>query len=286
MVYVYGHDGEVEWSYPVIGKVWSSPALGDIDNDNLLEIVVCSGEDVVEDGLPTEDQHIYVLEHDGTQKWHAVTGGPTGQSSPVLADVDLDNQLEIIVSNQNQTYVFEAEGGEPLASEQYYSMHPTSFPVVGNIDGDPELEVVVSTPTGVRAFNHDMSAIEGWDPLDIQGAVNREHAVLLVNLDGDPQLEIIVQSWIPSELYAFNLDGSIINGWPKIVYHNTNHSGSVGIYPAVGDIDNDGYLEIIACYSHHAAIYVYDLDVPANDDFYNNAWPMFRYNAARTGLYE
>jgi hypothetical protein len=288
MVYVYGHDGAVEGAYPVIGKVRSSPALGDIDNDNLLEIVVCSGEDVVENGVSTENQHIYVLEHDGTQKWHTVTGEPTGHSSPVLADVDLDNELEIVVSNIHKTYVFEAEGGQPLISEEYANnpWSPSSFPVVGNIDSDPELEVVVSTGNGVWAFNHDMSAIEGWNPLIIPYVMFGEHAALLVNLDDDPQLEIIVQIYRPSELYAFNLDGSIVNGWPKVVYYNTNNSSSENSYPAIGDIDNDGYLEIIACYSVGAIMYVYDLDVPANDDFYNNAWPMFRYNAERTGLYE
>lgn len=287
MVYVYGHDGELEGAYPLIGKVRSSPALGDIDNDNLLEIVVCTGEPVPGPGGSAEDQHIYVLEHDGTQKWHTVTGGRTNLSSPVLADVDVDNALEIIVSNQNQTFVFEAEGGEPLASEAYdnFSNSSSCFPVVGNIDSDPELEVVVSTWYGIWAFNHDMSPVEAWNPLDIQGVTFGESAALLVNLDADPELEIIVLSYNPVELYAFNLDGSPVNGWPKIVHSNTENN-SEHTYPAIGDIDNDGYLEIIACQSSTAKIYVYDLDAPANDDFYDNAWPMFRYNAERTGLYE
>ena len=65
----------------------SSPALGDLDNDGDLEIVVGG-----------YDKHIYAWHHDGT----AVGGWPialndTIWSSPALADIDRDGYLEIII---------------------------------------------------------------------------------------------------------------------------------------------------------------------------------------------
>jgi hypothetical protein len=57
--------------------------------------------------------------------------------------------------------------------------------------------------------------------------------------------------------------------------------------PAIGDIDNDGKLEVIAAGSHrydreHGYLYAWEV---ANTNGESLPWPMFRQNAAHTGLY-
>ena len=79
----------------------SSPALGDLDGDGKLEVVVGS-----------HDDKIYALNHDGTNVpgWPITTGGSVF-SSPALGDLDNDGLVEIVVgSNDNKIYAFNEIG--------------------------------------------------------------------------------------------------------------------------------------------------------------------------------
>ena len=70
------------WNYTTGADVFSSPALGDVDNDGKLEVVVGSYND-----------KIYALNgEDGTVNWSFSTGDfqDRWHSSPALGDVDSD----------------------------------------------------------------------------------------------------------------------------------------------------------------------------------------------------
>ncbi len=73
---------------------------------------------------------------------------------------------------------------------------------------------------------------------------------IFCNMDTDPDLEIVV--CIGQATYAFNLDGSLVTGWPQTI--SQVPSGA----PAFGDIDGDGEGEIvIGSYYGSSAGYVY-----------------------------
>ena len=64
------------WNYTTGGDVISSPALGDLDGDGKLEVLIGSS-----------DSKIYALNgEDGTQVWNYPTGGAI-YSSPALGDI-------------------------------------------------------------------------------------------------------------------------------------------------------------------------------------------------------
>ena len=69
--------------------VYSSPALGDLDGDGHLEVVVGS-----------DDGKVYAWHHDGTPVagWPQTTGDVV-DSSPALGDLDGDGHLEVVVGS-------------------------------------------------------------------------------------------------------------------------------------------------------------------------------------------
>nr|NQU89449.1 VCBS repeat-containing protein [Bacteroidota bacterium] len=81
----------------------------------------------------------------------------------------------------------------------------------------------------------EMLVMEGW-PVVESGPTNR--GGVYGNLDEDPELEIIYN--IGNKTYAFNMDGSYVDGWPQYVSSSPQYGA-----PAYGDIDGDGYEEIV-----------------------------------------
>ncbi len=57
------------------------------------------------------------------------------------------------------------------------------------------------------------------------------------NLDGDPELEIIYTAG--NRIYAWNIDGTSVAGWPQTLIYYCNGA------PACGDVDGDGIEEIV-----------------------------------------
>jgi outer membrane protein assembly factor BamB len=84
--------------------VRSSPALGDIDNDGKLEVVVGS-----------DDHKIYALNgENGSLLWSYSTGYFV-RSSPSLGDIDNDGKLEVVVGSGDGN-VYALSTGSPVPS--------------------------------------------------------------------------------------------------------------------------------------------------------------------------
>ncbi|MCA9664029.1 MAG: VCBS repeat-containing protein [Myxococcales bacterium] len=148
----------------------SSPAIADIDGDGTVEIVVCS-----------HDGWVYVFEPDGktrsgfpvkveqldlgkvTDKDNVIDSGITG--SPVLADLDGDKKLEIIVpAMDGKLYVWREDGSvqdgwpvqlqDPVGNSSGKPIvgRIVGSPAVGDIDGDGILDIVVGTNEKLDQF--------------------------------------------------------------------------------------------------------------------------------------
>lgn len=138
--------------------VTSSPAIGDIDGDGELEIVASINGQAA--GAP---YHSYVQAWDydnPTPKW---TIDPLDSlnrndpylddiASPVLADLDGNGSLEVLVSNFSDVVVLRGSTGQQLTcracmtgpGRAMYTLYTTkSTPAVGDLDGDGDLEVVI-----------------------------------------------------------------------------------------------------------------------------------------------
>ncbi|HYH94708.1 VCBS repeat-containing protein, partial [Hyalangium sp.] len=217
---ISGDDGHDLWAvtdpaYRIKGA--ASIAVGDIDNDGLVEIC----------GIPMDGRGIICYENDGAFKFRTAPdafdynewGGPS------LADLDGDGTVEILDGNRvySNTGALKWVGSDGMGGAQYTG--PVSFGA--DIDGDGSQELV----NGRSVYNANGSL----------KCANTEipHGLSAVgNFDADPQGEIAVSGHGKvsllddncSLLWSVNIPGGCVNG--------------CGGGPTLADVDNDGLPEI------------------------------------------
>jgi len=193
--------------------------------------------------LALSDSRLYVYEANGALRagWPVslgdapdIYGSHVIDSAPVVADLDGDGQLEIVVgSYDHNLYVYRANG-ELLWT---YATHDVimSTPAVGDVaPGLPGLEVVVgSGDRFVYLLGSDGQLLwrqpTGW--------IVRS-SPLLVDMDGDDLLEIVVGS-DDKKVWAWRNNGARIEGWPQ------ETGAAVASSPIAADLDGDRLPEII-----------------------------------------
>jgi hypothetical protein len=131
--------------------IQSSPALGDIDGDDSLEVVFIGYHSTV-----------FTLNgEDGSLCWSYITPGSLIiNPSPALGDIDGDGLLEVIVGGSYYSlYALNGENGSVLWSYPTYAIINSSA-ALGDIDDDGYLEVVVgSSDQSVYALNGQPSRV-------------------------------------------------------------------------------------------------------------------------------
>ncbi len=96
------------------------------------------------------------------------------------------------------------------------------------------------------------------------------------NLDSDPKLEILVSAYASGPLWAFNHDGTLLNGWPE------QYGPWVG-YPSLGNFSGGaGQLEVAAGYGPFFASCNADRFVFGGNGLPLPGWPQTSCNAGTT----
>ena len=312
-IHAWHHNGAKVAGWPISqwdgDPLWrggrSSPALGDIDNDGLPEVVVGTMSPM-ENGQQDQNATVWAINGDST----VVPGFPVQteqhiHSSPALGDLDGDGYLEIVVGTgngisegrENIVYAWnhdgtplQTSGGQPWPRETSNTV--LAPPALGDIDGDGELEVVVgeggydiTKNNKLYAWNADGSLVPGFPVLVPSpstwedGSLPLQNTPILADFDGDGTIEILVNP---------------MNGWGFVVIEPNGtvsdqygHPMRQGLWasPMVDDIDNDGLLEIVAASgdaNKNGEIRIWDENGAATS---LAPWPMFHHDIARTGLY-
>jgi hypothetical protein len=228
------------WPQSVSQPLQGSPAFGDIDGDGENEIVVTTI-------LGTTSGNIYAFEKDGSN----VTGFPVshGYSSrtPVLADIDVDGALEIILNKRTyptgEEWVYKGDGTVHPGWPQLMGSVPASSAAVGDITGDMYPEIIMEAYSAIYAWDKDGNQLPGF-PFTLPGNdVTSYSSPVLADVDGDYVREIIFGTHENAgnyfgHVFILKNNGTVMPNWPKAT--------SQWVYgpPAVGYIDNDNILDI------------------------------------------
>lgn len=189
--------------------VFSSPAIGDLDGNGTVWVVVGS-----------LDERIYCVKgSDGTNKpgWGPISGNPSGGfwvgdtifSSPALFDLDGDGKLDIIIG----------------ADAHNQPVMPQGVGVPGTSAGGL-----------VVALNSSGALLPGF-PIQLDQAISSSPAIGDIDGDGRPEIVIgtgNVYAGSAHKLYAFHCDGAPVLGWPVSV------DGQVRTAPALADLGGGG----------------------------------------------
>ncbi len=302
-IVVYDVDGNYEWSRHTDLFNMAIPAIGNLDSDPELEVVVGS-----------YDQKLYVLNHDSTD----VGSSPysTGQmlhSGVSLADIngdDLDDiiygsktgQLNILLADGSQYSNFPVMTSGSISSEPQVIKTPNDsiFILIGNdngdmygfdLNGDQKFMIegngaVYSSPAlyvredviyaffgtnqgNIYKINLNNGSLETNWPVHIN-AIYQSLILADVLDDGIDEPQVIALG-NNGYLYAFDMEGGGVNGFPI----NTRYLSKSS--PVICDIDNDGDNELIA--GQYSGISVIDLKESAGNIY----WSMHRGSADRKG---
>ncbi|MBI2559052.1 PQQ-binding-like beta-propeller repeat protein [Candidatus Woesearchaeota archaeon] len=230
-------------------------AIADLTGDGIPEVIITAGDGV------------YVYNgSNGVEVWRKHMAN--AYASPVVADLDNDNDYEVIVATSKNTIP-----GELCASGTCYSginvldnngnmlwnktvdHHVVAIPAVANLDSDSNLEIVVATaltPDFVNLRNTNFNngsvylfdGVTGnmdWGTKFIAGA-KIQSSPAVADIDNDNALEIIFGAY-DGLLYVLAQNKSI--EWTH------NFSSYLIANPAIGDIDGDRVAEIVVKHANH-----------------------------------
>lgn len=264
-----GIDGSELWDYSD-GIVYSdprfTPALADLDNDGLIDIVVAdnvtqevriiSNEGLLKKSFPRNDifvGNISIADLDGDGVAEFLVGTSVyNYSSGLLYSLGLWRP-DYVIFDVDGDAIQDYFGGGTLYDASgnilwSYSGNTTAwFSSISNLDNDPQPEIVVTvpgtSPTGhtIAALDHDGTVI--WEKVNVQGNGGGAQAIGKFFEDGKPGIAYSAYD----KLVMLNATGEQI--WSVDIW---DRSGKMGVTSF--DFDGDGRDEVIYQDHHKVAI--------------------------------
>lgn len=266
-LYIFDGDGRVLVRRYLPEAIYAAPAVGDLDGDGRLEIVVGTAWYWWNRHGRTAQPYVYVfdtqrvfdggLRYDDPAKlpdhpgWPRPTTYP-GFSSPALADLDGDGLPEVIIGT-----------GHPDLQG------PDDIPGAGE----------------VYVWRHDGSLLPGWPIFRPKNARGQDGPVFssptAADVDGDGRPEVLFSTLWDVQVYRW--DGSLLARLETF--------WTVWGSPAVGDTDGDGRMEVWVGGSKHPAVggdpahgYLWRFSTTAATSG-PRPWPMFHRDPVHSGLH-
>jgi hypothetical protein len=268
---------------------YSSPAVGNLDQDPELEIVFAVNFSDDNNGAI----HAYNIDATPVPGWpfFGAEPGHTSQvtASPVIADLDDDGHEEIIIAAERdfdplngRLYVLSDSAtvvpGWPRAIPSYTPDARVPSASIADLDGDGSLDIIYPDTEGqLRAYSRFGTTLSGFPVTYFENPPSQatQSTASIGDIDDDGRLEIVFGD-TSGKVHAYNHDGTLAAGFPIQL------AGEVHGTPALWDIDLDFHLEVVAL-SFDTNVYAWD--VPGSFNLLRLPWPFFRHDPMNTGRF-
>ncbi len=221
--------GNVLWTQTLVGGMAQYPAaVGDINNDGILEIVALTAYGNARGG-------INIFDASGNVLLATVTNNNPLICAPVLADLNNDGTLEIIFNGRGRAsasisagiHVWNLQGEEMDGFPFEMSSTPSFTPTIADIDGDGFLEIFTATTLALYCINHtgeELYTIDGQEAYKYS-----YQSPLVVDFDDSGQWSLIgaCHGDNPNHYVRDALTGEYRTGWPKPIPYWTYSTPTV-----------------------------------------------------------
>ncbi len=255
---VYGGTGRINARKAVL---YDTVPLARI-SESVYDRTYMIGQDVTVSGTAAGvDFNSYVLEYGNgpyPSAWHQIAQSNQSITDGNLGTLETDGlvtgnyTVRLSVTDTHGSTVFD------MANFTYQKERLADFgasvrtaPMLYDVDVDGKDEIIVGAGGYVHIINEDGNEIAGWPQLATSGS-SVDSTPAVGDIDGDGQLEVAAGTY-SSTFFVWNIDGTVVPGWPKTL------GGPVASSPAFGDIDQDGQMEIVVG-SHDRKVYAWNSD--------------------------
>jgi Peptidase family C25/FG-GAP-like repeat len=248
-VFVFDPSGNLKPGWPIstIDPVWSSVAVGDLNNDGQKELVFGSN-----------GTKLYVFRANGTE-WMDGDANPTTNGvfkvlgsdynfgTPALADLDGNGELDIIYGSfDGYLYAWRPSGANLPGFPVNLHGPITASVAVGYLDGPGDTQLDIVVPTGgdsLFVIRADGSCKPGF-PLWLKlGGSSKTPSPALADMNADGFVDIIVAT-TGGGIYCWNHNGILQFPWGNIRFSPLT-SGATESSPVVADINGDGVPDVV-----------------------------------------
>jgi hypothetical protein len=328
-IYIWHHDGTMMEGWPVLvrdtienkgDRIFTTPAVGDVDNDGIVDIVTGTNEVYGAAGVENEARG-YLIHGDGNKhaggayhkNWPItlysvdvyllpiVGSGVPG--NPALCDVDWDKTLEIYIDTIfDQPTIYKPDG------TQFKSMNNQKFGEKSNSSDTPAYTLIsnasfgrvddkggIDLVKGTTGFAVALTFVSGGKRIGFDHQISAWDTTTGKYLDAFPRIIDDWQFFMTPSIADINNDNhpEILTSSAGYLVHAFDYNGDepenwpkftggwVISSPAVGDFDNDGYFDV-ATASRHGYVYVWKTTGKRNSML---EWQSFSHDQHNTGNY-